>query len=168
MGGRGPAPKPDGRRSRRGGSADTRQVFYAEPTEQPHLPQNRDWPGVTRDWWITWGDHPMSDTFTQSDWQFLLDTALLHAAVWGAGDLRLLPELRLRVAKYGVTPEDRARLRIQFAEADAKDKRRDAPDEDVTANAPGSAARARYARKHLVAVEEPAEPVEDSEAKSGN
>ena len=120
-----------------------------------------DWPAVTRDWWIQWGDHPMADTFTHSDWQFLLDTALLHAAVWGAGDLRLLPELRLRVAKYGVTPEDRARLRITFAEADSRDKRRhdpEAPADEVKAQRIGSAARARYARRPLMAVEDPQKP----------
>jgi hypothetical protein len=37
--------------------------------------------------------------------------------VW-QGELKYLPELRLRTAKYGATPEDRARLRIQFAQAD--------------------------------------------------
>ena len=33
-------------------------------------------------------------------------------------------ELRLRVAKFGATPEDRARLRIQFAQADEADSKR--------------------------------------------
>lgn len=164
MAGRGRPPKPDNRKARGARKNTGETVLFVEPAEQPHLPQERDWPGVTRDWWINWGDHPMAETFTASDWHFLLDTALLHAAVWGAGDLRLLPELRLRVAKYGVTPEDRARLRIQFAEADAKDKRRDAPGDEVKANAAGSAARARYGHVHLVAVEDPAEQVEDQQA----
>ena len=159
MAGRGAPPKADGRRVRRNKQPDT-ITFLAETAEQPHIPQSRDWPAETRDWWVSWGIHPMTETFTESDWQFLLDTALIHAAVWGDGDLKQLPELRLRVAKYGVTPEDRARLRIQFADADAKDKQSrrpaDEPGDDVKAGAAGSAARARYSRKHLAAVEESA------------
>lgn len=64
-----------------------------------------------------WGEHPLSQDFTDLEWQYLLDTALIHAAAWG-GDLKAMPELRLRCAKFGVTPEDRARLRIQFATAE--------------------------------------------------
>jgi hypothetical protein len=64
-----------------------------------------------------WADSPLSTEFTSTDWSELLDTALLHARVW-QGELKYLPELRLRTAKYGATPEDRARLRIQFAQAD--------------------------------------------------
>ena len=44
--------------------------------------------------------------------------------LWGNADISVLPELRLRVAKFGATPEDRARLRMQFAEADEADGRR--------------------------------------------
>ncbi|WP_443701391.1 phage terminase small subunit [Prescottella equi] len=35
--------------------------------------------------------------------------------------------MRLRVAKFGATPEDRARLRIQFAAADEADGKRTRP-----------------------------------------
>jgi hypothetical protein len=63
-----------------------------------------------------WAEHPIAETFTDSDWSFLLDTALLHGAYW-TGDLKLGAELRQRVAKFGATPEDRARLRISFAVA---------------------------------------------------
>lgn len=161
MAGRGPAAKPDGRRARGNKGKQAETVFLAETAEQPHLPQHIDWPAPTRDWWISWAIHPMAETFTESDWQFLLDTAMLHAAVWGQGDLKQLPELRLRVAKYGVTPEDRARLRIQFADADAKDRQKssrssEAPTDEVKADAAGSSARARYSRKHLAAVEDSA------------
>lgn len=159
--GRGPAGKPDGRRARGNKGKQAQAVFFAESADQPHLPEVRDWPAATRDWWISWGIHPMAEEFTESDWQFLLDTALLHAAVWGDHQLSFLPELRLRVAKYGVTPEDRARLRIQFADANAKDSRSTskpaesgAPDDEVKAEAAGSSARSRYSRKHLTAVEE--------------
>jgi hypothetical protein len=56
---------------------------------------------------------------TDTDWDFLLDTALLHARYW-EGDEKVAAELRLRVAKFGATPEDRARLRMSVGEPDAK------------------------------------------------
>src|SRR5699024_12788680 len=67
---------------------------------------------------------PQAEHFGSTDWSFLLDTAILHANLWVNGDTTVLPELRLRVAKFGATPEDRARLRMQFAEADEADLRR--------------------------------------------
>jgi hypothetical protein len=36
----------------------------------------------------------------------------------------LAAEVRLRVAKFGETPEDRARLRMVFADADEKGEKR--------------------------------------------
>jgi hypothetical protein len=69
-----------------------------------------------------WAESPLSATFGQTDWDFLLDTAILHASYW-SGDMGAAAELRIRVAKFGATPEDRARLRIQFAEADERDTR---------------------------------------------
>jgi hypothetical protein len=69
-----------------------------------------------------WADSPLSAEFTSTDWSELLDTALLHSAFW-RGDLGRAAELRLRVAKMGATPEDRARLRIQFATANEVEKK---------------------------------------------
>lgn len=155
----GPMPKADGRRARRNKQPE-KQIFYVEPAWQPNLPNVRPWPVVTLEWWKAWRKNPLSASFTESDWSFLMDTALVHAAVWGDGELRYMAELRQRVAKFGVTPEDRARLRIQFAEADAKAPQvdEDAPDEDTVAQPAGSAqgSRSRYAKKHLRAVDDPA------------
>lgn len=74
-----------------------------------------------------WAEAAIAETFTATDWNELRDTAGLHAIWWREGDARVLPELRLRVAKFGATPEDRARLRIQFAQADEADSKRPAP-----------------------------------------
>lgn len=73
-----------------------------------------------------WGESPLSAEFTQTDWSELLDTAVLHAQFW-RGRLALASELRLRVAKFGATPEDRARLRITFATADQAEAKTPAP-----------------------------------------
>lgn len=139
MAGRGPAPKDPAKRARTNSDVHGMRVYSADPVSQPELPEfdvqvsekNGDlisqtfvWPEATRRWWATWGAEPMAQDFTATDWDFLLDTALLHAKVWGEGDLKLLPELRLRVAKMGATSEDRARLRITYAQADEADEKR--------------------------------------------
>lgn len=76
-----------------------------------------------------------AEQFTESGWQFLADTALMHSAMWAKGQWTLAAEVRLRVAEFGATPEDRARLRMVFADAGAKDERR---------RKPTQAARDRY------------------------
>lgn len=73
-----------------------------------------------------WRDASQSEHFMASDWDFLLDTAVLHTAMW-CGNAAVAAELRLRVAKFGATPEDRARLRMSFADADEKDAKRGGP-----------------------------------------
>jgi hypothetical protein len=137
MAGVGPAPKDASRRARRNAQPVALKVVEAVPISQPELPefdiqvtvdgevewQRFEWPARTREWWKMWAESPLSADFTQTDWDFLMDTALIHARYWN-GDLKQAAELRLRVAKFGATPEDRARLRISFAAADdAEDSR---------------------------------------------
>ena len=133
MAGRGPAPKDPARRARTNSDPMGLRVIVARPTEQPGLPTLMirddgdmvpvDWPDITREWWDMWASSPLSAEFTATDWSELRDTARLHALYW-LGDAKLAPELRLRVAKFGATPEDRARLRIQFAAADEAEGKR--------------------------------------------
>ncbi|UAJ81586.1 hypothetical protein IT072_13760 [Leifsonia sp. ZF2019] len=80
------------------------------------------WPERTRQWWSMWASSPLSTEFTETDWSELMDTALIHAKFW-TGNTSVANELRLRVAKFGATPEDRARLKIQFAAADEAEER---------------------------------------------
>jgi hypothetical protein len=132
MAGRGPAPKNPEQRARRNKPAELR-VIHAEPVPQPDLPSfhiERDgelvefvWPARTEQWWRMWGESPLAAEFTATDWSELLDTAVLHAQFW-RGRTSVAAELRLRVAKFGATPEDRARLKITFAQADEAEERR--------------------------------------------
>lgn len=124
MAGRGPAPKPNDRRARRGSDNSPTTILRFEEAEQPDLPESQPWPPETIEWWNMWRDSPQAEHFGSTDWEFLKDTALLHAMLWGNGDITVLAELRIRVAKFGATPEDRARLRMQFAEADERDSKR--------------------------------------------
>lgn len=154
MAGRGPRPKEPDQRARRNKEPTPLRVIEATPTTQPSLPtfytyddegtrRRFTWPERTKQWWRMWAESPLSDEFTETDWSELLDTALLHALYW-KGNHKVAPELRLRVAKFGATPEDRARLRIQFALADrAEDTGSGVGEQD------GGSVRERYAGLRL-------------------
>ncbi len=129
MAGRGPQPKDPSRRARANKDPVPLRVIHASPVEQPELPERTpdgdSWPLRTVQWWRMWDESPLSAEFTSTDWSELMDTATLHARLW-QGDTKAAAELRLRVAKFGATPEDRARLRITFAQADEAEERRPA------------------------------------------
>lgn len=84
----------------------------------PDLPADvlggQDWHLRTQVWWDTWRRSPQAATFTATDWDFLIDTALMHHTMWAKGRWEFAAELRLRAGKFGATPEDRARLRMQI------------------------------------------------------
>lgn len=124
MGGNGPAPKDPSRRARRNGDPVPQTVLTFVKSEQPDLPdsmpEGEPWPPETIRWWNLWGDSAQAELMTVTDWSFLQDTAVLHANLW-LGQTSVAAELRLRVAKFGATLEDRARLRIVFATADEAD-----------------------------------------------
>ena len=116
MAGRGPAPKPAGERRRRNPVAVVESVVVPDAVLRGReLPGEFAWCSQTHKWWDTWRGSAQAQAFTDSDWDFLLDTALLHHLFW-EGDRSVAAELRLRVAKFGATPEDRARLRMSVGE----------------------------------------------------
>lgn len=77
--------------------------------EQPPLPDSMDWPDITTTWWDALKGLPGADDFTEMQWLYLMDTALLHASVW-SGDFTKHGELGRRMAEFGVTPAAMARL----------------------------------------------------------
>ena len=143
MAGNGPAPKPADRRARQNKDAVPQTVLRFEHAEQPDLPDDVPWHPQTRDWWAMWGRSAQAELFTATDWSFLMDTALMHHAMWSKGQWTLAAEVRLRVAKYGATPEDRARLRMVFADADEKDEKRAAKQD-------GGSAKERYGKLRVL------------------
>lgn len=118
MAGRGPAPKDPDARRRRNASEPLTIVQSDGTLHGPDLPDDFAWPAATEAWWETWRKSPQAKTFTATDWSFLVDTAVMHAEFW-LGDRSLAAELRLRVAKFGATPEDRMRLKIAVGEPSA-------------------------------------------------
>ena len=115
MAGRGPAPKDPEQRRRRNVDEPMTIVQADGQRHGPDLPETHEWPQATLDWWETWRTSAQAATFTATDWSFLIDTAVLHAEFW-LGDRSVASELRLRAAKFGATPEDRARLKITIGD----------------------------------------------------
>ena len=120
MAGRGPAPKDAATRRRRNKDTVARITITADNRRRgPRLPKDvlgdgEEWHPRTVAWWDTWRKSPQSQVFIGTDWDFLLDTALMHHTMWSKGRWEFAAELRLRAAKFGATPEDRMRLRMSI------------------------------------------------------
>ncbi|MFI1705515.1 phage terminase small subunit [Streptomyces griseoruber] len=124
MAGRGPAPKDPTKRRRRNASEPETVLVPDDELRGPELPTgalgvDEDtgevvvWHPMTRLWWDAWRRSPMAQTFGETDWLFLIDTALMHHTMWAKGRWEFASEVRLRAAKFGATPEDRARLKLK-------------------------------------------------------
>ncbi|MEU5166803.1 hypothetical protein [Streptomyces mutomycini] len=85
---------------------------------QPGRPLPRTLPVSTakaKEFWKVWASSPQSATFLETDW-FELEMVTLLVDQLVQGDYKLAGEIRQRVAKFGATNEDRARLRMKFEE----------------------------------------------------
>jgi hypothetical protein len=82
----------------------------------PKTGEVEDWHPATVKWWTDWRKSPQATRMlTRVDWDYLLDTALLHHRMWKTGNVELASEVRLRVANFGATIADRQRLRADIA-----------------------------------------------------
>jgi len=118
MAGNGPRPKDASKRARTNKDTITPSLVTFVKGNQPRLPRlpSGKWNPRTLVWWDKWKTSPQATLFMATDWEFLLETALIHHNFWN-GDMTMAGELRLRVAKFGATIEDRVKLRIQYAQA---------------------------------------------------
>lgn len=120
MAGRGPAGKDRHARSRndveRTELAATGKLFGPDLPEGV-LPKGEAWHPQTLAWWRAIRAFPLLENEPAMGWQFLIDTALMHHMMWTKGRWDFAAEIRLRVAKYGATPEDRMRLKIKVVVA---------------------------------------------------
>lgn len=110
MAGRGPAPQKTVRRRNARPAATV--LSDDDELRGPELPNDIDWHPRTQAWWAVWRRSMQAQTFTETDWSSLLDTAMVHTRMW-SGAPSLASEVRIREAKFGATPEDRARLHIE-------------------------------------------------------
>ena len=108
------------------------KTVESQPCEAPLLPdwppiwdddgEQEDWPPQTLEWWKQWTNDPLTLDYRMPDWLDLMDCAVVHARLW-LGEQKAAAELRLRMARHGATREDRARLRITFANADEAERK---------------------------------------------
>jgi hypothetical protein len=117
MGSRGPERKESHSRARDTArrTAPAFEVASDDVERGQDLPDSYEWPPQTRKWWQTWRESPQAQAFLDTDWDYLLDTALLHADFW-LGDRSVAGELRQRLAKFGATPEDRSRMKLSVGD----------------------------------------------------
>ena len=133
MAGRGPAPRE--RRSRARDNV-TRDIIKSDgriggwdlPDDVlPILPESKqidpdrvlreEWNQATVRWWKNWRESPQAAKMVSApDWDYMLDTALLHHQMWESGgkNSERAAEIRIRVANFGATPADRARLKVEI------------------------------------------------------
>ena len=71
--------------------------------DKPKLPEDIPFPDETVKWFESWRNSSRSDDWDEFQWQYLIDTALVHSAVWGSQDFSMLGELHKRLAYMGLT-----------------------------------------------------------------
>ena len=72
----------------------------------------REWHKQTLSWWASLRQWSMLENEPSVSWDFLVATAVLVDAFYARGRLDYAGEIRLRLSKYAVAPEDRQRLGV--------------------------------------------------------
>jgi hypothetical protein len=121
MGGRGPAPqaarvRPTDNKARQAEITELEDTgeLHGPPLPEGMLPDNDPWHPRTVALWESLRRSPLLADEPSLGWEFLLDTALMHHTMWTRGRWEFASEVRLRLAKYGATPEDRQRLKLKI------------------------------------------------------
>lgn len=73
--------------------------------EKPELSTEVPWAPETIEWFEHWRSSPRTDNWDALQWQYLMDTAVVHSCVWGSQDYSMLGELRTRESYMGLTFE---------------------------------------------------------------
>ena len=123
MAGKGPAPNEGGRSRDRDNKALEELVYNGEIWRDPlpegvlgqhetgeHAGEDIQWHAQTLVWWDAIRTWPIMKDEMAASWQFMVTTAMLHHKMWTNGRWDFAAEVRLREAKYGITPDDLRRL----------------------------------------------------------
>lgn len=130
MAGRGPAPKDASKRARRNADSAVR-IIQTKPSVQPSLVEAvgeinpvtaEPWSDPTLRLWTALGEFPTSETLQTAQWLLLARSMMLDDALI-RGEAKYAAEARLQLAKFGIAPDDVARLRYSFATADQAEEK---------------------------------------------
>jgi hypothetical protein len=89
--------------------------FKGAPKLAPRQPNGEAWPTRTKQWWAAVSSMPHCVLWTETDWQYAFDTALV-AAKFHNGEMRMAAELRNREKLLGNTFDSRRDLRIRYVD----------------------------------------------------
>lgn len=89
---------------------------------------------AAKTWWATVSTMPHCRLWTDSDWLFALETALVADNFYRSGDMGSARELRNRAKILGTTADARRDLRIRYVAPDDRDD-----DQAKTETSPGKA-----------------------------
>lgn len=114
-------PKPEGQaRNRNKPTHDWTEVedvaFGDGPKLPSKMPNGLPWPAPTRRWWASVSSMPHCVLWSESDWQFALDTAFVAGIFHMQGSNVYATELRNREKVLGTTSDYRRDLRIKYVE----------------------------------------------------
>jgi hypothetical protein len=125
-------PKPEGlKRNRVQSPIDWSVVPNTPHTGGPKLPRREQgWPAMTQRWWKAVSTMPHCRLWSDSDWSFALDTAIV-AAAFHSGSVAAAAELRHREKLLGTTLDARRDLRIRYVDPGAKAEAEDQGEEAV-------------------------------------
>jgi hypothetical protein len=113
MAGRGPAPKAQRVRA----AVELQELAVTGELHGfplPDLADGEEWHPQTLALWESLRESPLLAEEPALGWVFLVDTARMHHLMWTRGRWDdYASEVRLRLAKFGATPEDRMRLKVK-------------------------------------------------------
>lgn len=126
MAGNGPPPKDPSKRARSNKDPIPLRVVEITPAAQPSLVDaigelnpatEMPWTSGTKLLWSALAEIPTTSNLVTAQWLLLARAMILDDALL-SGSVSAASEARLQLAKFGIAPDDVARLRIQFAQAD--------------------------------------------------
>lgn len=141
LAGRPPSNNPRNRNAKTHDWSPVENTPYGGPS--PDLPGRNGrqrWHRETLAWWDAVRRMPHCRLWTDTDWRFAIETAVLVDEFW-RGEPARAAELRLRAAKLGLTHEDRLKQRIRYTNPDS--------DGPVVTDTPAAVARLDERRRRL-------------------
>lgn len=121
-------------------SAIENEPFDGPSPDLPPKSARQRWHRETTAWWEAVRRMPHCRLWTETDWRFAIETAVLVEEFW-RGEVARAAELRLRSAKLGLTHEDRLKLRIRYTTPASEDQ--------VVTETPAAVARLDERRRRL-------------------